>query len=67
MHMYLSDIPILLCSQVHPSLLLCLLLWCVWWKTLNNLVNLGNLSAYPQTERVPFEVRRKTPVCLTEL
>lgn len=67
MHMYLSDIPILLCSQVHTSLLSYLLLWCVWRKPLSNLVNLGNLSAYPETERVPFEVRRKTSVCLTEL
>jgi len=39
----------------------------VWWKPLRNLLNLGNVSAYPETAAVPFEVRRKTSVCLTEL
>lgn len=67
MHMYVSDIPILLFSQVHTSFLSSLLLCCVWWQPLKNLVNLGNLSAYPEAETVPFEVRRKTSVCLPEL
>lgn len=67
MHMYVSDIPILLFSQVHTSFLSSLLLRCVWWQPLKNIVNLGNLTAYPETETVPFEVRRKTSVCLPEL
>lgn len=65
-HMYASDIVTLLCSQVQTSFLSSLLC-CVWWKPLSNLVNLGNLSAYPKTQTMPFEVRRKTSVCLTEL
>lgn len=60
MHMYVSDIPAPLCSWLHASFLSSLLLCCVWWKPLRNLVNLGNLSAYPETETVLFEVRRKT-------
>lgn len=66
MHIYVLDIPVWLSSWVHTSSLSSLLLFCVWWKLLRNPASLGKLSAYPESETGPFEVRSKTLVCLDE-